>query len=443
MRVRVDKRIKDIIARDKAVMLKTTKERYPFVADHGSGDHVYDVSGNKFIDFSSFISVYNLGINANSEVREAVKEQVDLLMHPAFTDFYAERPVRFAEKLVKMFPKGFGKVFFSNSGTEANEDAIKLSRIFTKRQYLLSFYNSFHGRTAGSLALTASKSIQRKHYGPFPGVIHAPYPYPYRCPFGTEDPDECGQASLDYLKKNILDKEASPDEIAAIFFEPVQGEGGYIIPPQNFIKGLREMCDDYGMLLVADEVQTGYMRTGSFLALEHFGVDADIYTMAKSTAGGIPFGVTVSRSSLGDVQEGEHANTFGGNLLAIAAAEASLDYINRNFRSLRSGINSRSSIVMRRLLEMQEKYGIIGEIRGIGLMIGIELVKDRKTREPAEKERSAVLEECFYNGLILLPAGRSTIRVIPPLTISIASLEEGLDILENALQKHSKRSKAR
>ena len=231
--IEINDKIRRIIARDKKVMFTTTREHYPFVVEKASGDFAYDVAGNKFIDFSSFIGVYTIGDNANQEVRNAVKSQIDKLMHPAFQDFFSEMPVRFAENLVSMFPKGFGRVFFSNSGSEAIEDAIKLTRIFTRRPYLLSFYGAFHGRTSGALELTASKVIQRKYFGPGPNAIHVPYPYPYRCPFNTSSEDECADACIDFIEENVFAKEAAPDEIAAIFMEPVQGEGGYIVPPKE------------------------------------------------------------------------------------------------------------------------------------------------------------------------------------------------------------------
>src|SRR5208283_4447129 len=207
-------------------------------------------------------------------------------------------PVEFAENLLTMFPRGFGRVFFSNSGTEANEDAIKLAKIFTKKQYLISFYGGFHGRSLGSLGLTATRTSQRERFGPFPNVVHSIYPYPYRCqPAG--DPEECSKVCIDHLERNILGKECSPEEVAAIFVEPVQGEGGYVVPPKSFIKELRRICDENGILLVSDEIQSGYMRTGKFLAMDNFGVTADIYTMAKAAGGGLPVGITVARSSLG------------------------------------------------------------------------------------------------------------------------------------------------
>ena len=427
-------KIKKIIARDKKVIMTTTRGDIPFVASHGDGDFVYDVSGNKFIDFSSFISVYNLGTNGTKEIRAAAKKQVDSLMHAAFTDYYAELPVEFAENLLTMFPNGFGKVFFSNSGTEANEAAIKYSKIFTKRQYTMAFYNSFHGRTHGSLSLTSSKLAQREHFGPFNSTIHVPYAYCYRCPFGKEYPS-CGMACVDYIKKYPLKREVHGKEVAAMFIEPVQGEGGYIVPPKEFIQGIREIADDNGMLLVSDEVQSGYMRTGKFLALDNFGVQADIYTMAKATAAGLPIGLTITRSSLGDAPEGAHSNTFGGNLVAVAAANEQLKYVKKNKEGLETQARKKGKYIMDRLNSMKDDYEIIGDVRGLGMMIGIEFVKDKKSKTPAAQERDEVIVESFNNGLLMLPCGDSTIRIIPPITVDHKNLEEGLGVLESAIKK--------
>ncbi len=429
-------RISEVIKRDKKIFLTTTRSAFDFVADHGDGDFTYDINGKKLIDFSGFIAVYNLGINGNAEIRTAIKKQVDKLMHAAFTDYYSELPVQFGESLIKMFPKGFGKMFLSNSGTEANEAAIKFARIFTKRQYILSFYNGFHGRTMGSLGLTASRAVHRAHFGPFSGVVHAPYPYPYRCLFNHHDDHDCGEDYLDYIKEYIFKKEIDPQEIAAIFFEPIQGEGGYIVPPKSFMKGLRKLANENGILLVDDEVQAGYMRTGKFLALENFGIEADIYTMAKALGGGLPMGATVVRSNLGDLPRGAHANTFGGNNVAVAAANASLNYVSKHKKELENGVKRKGEIILKRLREMQDDYEIIGDVRGIGLMVGIELVKDRKTKEHAVEEREKIVKSAFNKGLLLLTCGESVIRFAPPLTISEASIDRGLDILEQAIKEN-------
>ncbi|MDE1856832.1 MAG: aminotransferase class III-fold pyridoxal phosphate-dependent enzyme [Candidatus Micrarchaeota archaeon] len=435
--IKVTNRIKGIIERDRKVFLTTTRGSIPFVASSGDGDFAYDIEGNRLIDFSSFISVYNLGVNSTDDARRAIKSQVDRLMHAAFTDYYSELPVSFGEDLLRMFPKGFGRIFLSNSGTEANEAAIKFSRIFTKRPYIISFYNAFHGRTMGSLGLTAAKSVHREHFGPFSGVIHAPYPYPYRCPF-SHDHAECGMDYIEYLKDYVLSKEVSPEEVAAIFLEPVQGEGGYIVPPQNFVRELRKLATEHGILLVSDEVQAGYMRAGKFLALDNFGVAADIYTMAKSLGAGLPFGATVTRSSLGDIPAGAHANTFGGNLAAVAGAHAQLKYLEKNRQQLERQVSDKGRAILRRLMKMKDDYDIVGDVRGLGMMIGVELVKSKRGKEPAAKEQEQVIMDSFMNGLLLLPAGQSTIRIIPPITVSRENLEKGLDIFEKAVAKADK-----
>ncbi len=433
MVVKIGIKTRRLISRDKKIMITTTRNTFPFVAAKGDGDYAYDLEGNKFIDFTSFVSVYNLGVNTNAGIRQSIKRQVDVLMHAAFTDFYSELPVVFAERLIKSFPKGFGRVFFSNSGTEANEAALKFSKIFTKRTYALAFYNSFHGRTLGSLSLTSSMSIHRQRYGPFPAAVHAPYAYCYRCPFNQEYPS-CGLECIDYIRKYPLSKEVSPDEVASIFVEPVQGEGGYIVPPPEFIKGLREIADEHNILLVSDEVQSGYMRAGSFLAMDNSGVDADIYAMAKSLGAGLPMGATITRRSLGDIPQGSHSNTFGGNLAAIAGANASLEYLSRNLRSIKSMVRRKHGYIMKRLESMHERYEVIGDVRGQGMMIGVEFVKDKKSKEPAIIEREKILNACFSRGLLLLPAGISSIRIIPPITISDANLEKGLDAFEESVK---------
>jgi 4-aminobutyrate aminotransferase len=334
-----------------------------------------------------------------------------------------------------MFPKGFGRVFFSNSGTEANEAALKFAKIFTKRPYTIAFYGAFHGRTLGSLGHTCSNKTQRAHFGPFGSVIHSIYPYPYRFPYG--DAEECSRFCISHLRDTILEKEVSPDEVAAILIEPIQGEGGYVVPPVSFMKELRKIATEHGILLIADEVQSGYMRTGKFLALDNFGIEADIYTMAKALGGGLPLGATIARKSLGDIPPGSHGNTFGGNLPEIAAANASLDYVKKNHRQLQAHVKRKGAMMMKRLNEMKENYEIVGDVRGIGLMIGVELVKNKDTKEYNSEAVKDVLIDSFNNGLVLLSAGKSTIRMIPPITISEVDMEKGLDIFEQAIKKAS------
>ena len=437
MKSTLSKKARDIIARDKKVFLTTTRELFMFIPHRGDGDFAYDIDNRKFIDFTSFISVYNLGVNANAKIRDAIKKQVDTLMHAAFTDFYGEMPVKFGEELLSLMPKGFGKLFLSNSGTEANEAAIKFAKIYTGRSYILGFYNAFHGRTGGSLGVTASKAIQREHFGPFPNDIHAPYPYCYRCPFNEKYPG-CGFACIDYIKKYPLSKEVSSKEVSAIMFEPIQGEGGYIVPPKDYFKELKKLAEDNGMLMIADEVQSGYMRTGKFLALDNFGVTADIYTMAKSLGAGLPIGATITSSALGDIPYGKHANTFGGNFVVTAGGYEALRQIASRKESLSREIVEKGRHIMKRLERMKEEYEIIGDVRGIGLMIGVEFVKNKESKEPAPEERDKIQLQCFDNGLLLLPSGESTIRIIPPLTVKMSTIDAGLDIFENSVRAVSK-----
>ena len=416
--------------------MTTTREPYNFVAERGDGDFVYDIDGNRVIDFSSFVGVYNFGINSSISVRNAIKRQMDKLMHAAFTDYYSELPVDFAELFIKQFPAGFGKIFLSNSGTEANEDAIKIARYNTRKHYLIGFYGAFHGRSLGSLSLTSSKVVQRAHLGPFSEVIHAPYPNPYRCIFGhDDDPEECGRAHIDYMRDHILKREAAAGEIAAIFFEPIQGEGGYIVPPKSFVKGLRELADDNEILLVSDEIQAGYMRTGKFLALDNFGVKADIYTMAKSIGAGMPMAATIANSKLSDMPQGKHSGTFAGNLAIVAGAYEQLKHVSKNKRKIEMEVKEKGRVAMKRLQEMRNDYEIVGDARGIGMMLAIEIVKDKKTKIPDPKSRDAILKTALDNGLLALGCGDSSVRILPPLNIAKSSLEKGLDILESAIRK--------
>lgn len=435
MVVKITSKTRNIIKRDKKTMLKTTRGSTLFVAERGDGDFVYDVENNKFIDFSSFISVYNLGVNGNNEIKSAIVDQLSKLTHGAFNDFYSEVPLGFAENLLTMFPKDFGMVYLSNSGTEAIEAAIKFSKSYNDRPYIFSFYGAFHGRTIGSLSATVSKSVHRAHLGSVIGpAIHAPFANCYRCPLKLEYPS-CAIACVDYIKKYPLTKEVNPKEISALFMEPIQGEGGYVVPPKEFVKEMRKMADEHGMLLVSDEIQAGYMRTGKFLAMDNFGVEADIYTIAKSSGGGLPLGITVTRSSLGDIEEGLFGGTMGGNLVVAAAANASLTYIKKHERELTAGISRKGKYIMKRLNDMKERYEIVGDVRGIGMMIGVELVKDKKTKEPGIEERNKIINNAFYNNLLILPCGISTIRIIPPLTMADKNIEEGMNILESAIKK--------
>lgn len=423
----------DILKRDAGVVSQSMVREYPLVLHHAEGVNLWDVDGNRYLDFTAGIAVMNVGWN-NPRVVGAVKEQAQLLSHGAFLDFCSEVPVRFAEKLADFLPEGHNRVYFSNSGAECIEAALKLARHHTKRKYFIAFYGGFHGRTFGALSLTASNVIQRKFFGPFLPVIHAPYAYPYR-PLGN-DPATCDEDVIRYIEERIFETEVSPEEVAAIFVEPIQGEGGYIVPPPTFMQRLRAICDEYGILLVADEVQSGCFRTGRFLASEHSGVKADIVCLSKAIGGGLPLGVTVARDEIMTWPPGSHASTFGGNNLSCAAGLAVLEILQEK------GLGERVLDAGRYLLEglhrLQDRHELIGDVRGIGLMCGIELVTDRETKEPACEERGKILRHAFEQGLTLLPAGASTIRFCPPLTIEKEDIATGLDILDGALARCGK-----
>jgi 4-aminobutyrate aminotransferase len=415
-----------VVARDMEVMSPSLTRPYPLVVERGEGVHLYDVDGYEYLDFAACIGVMNAGYG-NPEVTEAIKEQLSKLTHCAFSDFYAELPVEFAEKLTRL--SGYQRVFFSNSGTEAVEAALKLAMWYTKKTKFIAFYQCFHGRTLGSLSLTSSRSQHREH---FPGfqVFHSHYAYCYRCPLNLQYPD-CSVACAGEIETLLFRRVVKPEDVAAIVVEPVQGEGGYIVPPPEFHRELRCICDDYSILLIADEVQTCSYRTGSFLAMEHFNVRADITTLAKPIGGGLPLGATLSSSEIMSWQRGTHANTFGGNLLSVAAGLASINYLEKH--GLGRHAEETGEHIKEILKEMQEKYPLIGDVRGVGLMIGVEIINPDGT--PAPQLRDAIIEQAFEDGLILLPAGDSTIRISPPLVITAEEAEEGLGILEGAIKK--------
>jgi 4-aminobutyrate aminotransferase len=349
------------------------------------------------------------------------------------TDFYYEPQVKLAEEMSAIAPVGGGgdvRSFFSNSGTEAIEAAIKLARYATKRFNLIAFLGSFHGRTLGSLAATSSKSVQRKGFGPMmPGVYHAPYANCYRCPVGQR-PESCAAECLSYVEDQILVHLVSPDEVAGILVEPVQGEGGYVVPPRQFLQRLRELATRHGILLIADEVQSGMGRTGRMFACEHFDVDADIVAVAKGIASGLPLGVTSSRAALMTWPPGAHASTFGGNPVSCVAAIETI-------RVLKNGLIRNAEVVgdhlLGRLRALMEKHPIIGDVRGKGLMIGVELVRDRATKERATTERDRLVQEMFARGVLILGAGRNAVRFAPPLVLTTDQADTAVRIFDEAL----------
>jgi len=420
-------RTEEIIARDKKVGTPSATREYDFSFARGKGCYVWDADGKKYLDFAAGIAVLSAG-HANPEINAAVKRQLDHGSHCGFYDFYAEVPVAFEEKLVSLMPHGLDKVFLTNSGTETVEAAYKLARRHSGRMLTVAFEKCFHGRTMGSLSMTCSKSVQRDGFGPFLPVHHIPYPYFYRSGFSS--PEECSDACLQIADSFFRHHD---EDIAAMFVEPIQGEGGYIVPPKGFLAGLKKLCSEHGIIFVADEVQTGCYRTGTFLACEQFGVKPDIVCLAKAIGGGFPIGAMVSTREIMDWPPGAHANTFGGNLVSCAAGLANLSFLEKK----KAGENAAKlgKILLERLNEMKETHKIIGDVRGMGLMAGIEMVRNGNEKTPARKEVATLLELCKDSGLLLLPAGQSVVRFCPPLIIKKEQLLHGLDIIEKCLGK--------
>jgi len=401
----------------------------------GKGAYVWDVDGNRFLDFTAGIAVTSTG-HSHPDVVKAIQEQATQFIHMSGTDFYYPIQIRLAEKLNQLAPmKEQTTVFFGNSGAEAIEAALKLARYATGRPHLLAFHNAFHGRTMGALSLTASKVVQRRGFAPLlPEVTHVDYGYCYRCPLHLTYPS-CELACVHTIEDELFRAEVPPDQVAAIFVEPIQGEGGYIVPPPGWMNALRELCDKYGILLVADEVQSGMGRTGKMFAIEHFGVEPDIVAVAKGIASGMPLGAMIARKSLMTWPPGAHASTFGGNPVSAAAALATI-------RLLEDGLVENAARVgkymMARLLDMQEKHPSMGDVRGLGLMIGVEMVKDRQTRERAQDIRDWVIQRAFEKGLLILGAGQNVVRFMPPLIIDEETADKGLTIFEEALTEAEK-----
>lgn len=420
-----------IIERDNKVVSHSLTREYSFVYKKAKGCYLWDVDGRKYLDFAAGVAVMGIG-HTNPVIEKAIHEQIKNGTHAGFSDFYAELPVKFVEYLLTFLPKHLNKVFLSNSGTEAIEAAYKLARWHTKKKWVIAFKPSFHGRTMGSLSLTYSQPVQKERFGPFLPVKHSLYPYCYRCPFGKKTHTDCSNLYLDILEKKV--KECNKN-VAAVFLEPISGEGGYIVPPKDFVKGVREICNKYDVLLCDDEVQAGCYRTGKFLAIENFDVKPDILSLSKAIGGGIPLGATVANEKIMDWIPGSHANTFGGNLLACAAGIATLKFMRE--KKLGENATEIGNYMIRRLKEMKEKYEVIGDVRGIGLMIGVEVVKDKKSKEYGVKERSDILCKASEKGLLMLPAGTSTIRICPPLILTRKQADLGLDILEDSIKEVS------
>jgi 4-aminobutyrate aminotransferase len=426
-----------IVAEDDRLISPSYTRSYPMVAASGSGIRVTDVDGNEFLDFAAGIAVNSTG-HCHPEVVKAIQEQAGRLIHMSGTDFYYKSMVTFAERLSAIAPMaGPHKFYYGNSGAEAVECALKLARYHTGRQNIVSFFGAFHGRTMGALSVTGSKPQQKRRFAPFvPGVTHIPYPYAYRgCPGGTQEQQEafalnCARYLEDKLFKTIL----PPEEVAAIILEPIQGEGGYVVAPDNFLREIRAICDRHGILLIADEVQSGAGRTGKWWAIEHSGVQPDIVCIAKGIASGMPLGICLSRAGIMDWVPGSHASTFGGNPICIAAALATLDILEREGMANAAVVGE---TMLSRLRPWVAKHPNVGDVRGRGLMIGIEIVKDQTTdqttRAAAGSMRDRIVELAFERGLLILGCGETTIRLCPPLIVKQEEAEVALDILEECI----------
>jgi 4-aminobutyrate aminotransferase len=424
-------RARQIMERDKKVLSPSYTRPYPLVASRGEGAMVEDVDGNRFLDFNAGIAVVATG-HCHPKVVEAIQQQAARLIHMSGTDFYYENMVTLAEKLAALAPGGGERrVYFGNSGTEAIEAAIKMARYSTGRDKFIAFLGAFHGRTMGSLSLTASKAVQRHGFSPLmPGVTHIPYAYCYRCAYG-KTPDscavECAKVIEDQLVKTIL----PADEVAAIVLEPVQGEGGYIVPPQKFFDELARIAKRFGMLLVFDEVQSGMGRTGKMWAAEHFNAAPDILAVAKGIASGMPLSAAIARAEVMNWPPGAHASTFGGNPVACAAGLVTVELLEKELIANAARVGG---YMMDRLRDWPARFPIVGDVRGLGLMIGIELVRDQKTRERAGAARNRVLELAFERGLLVLGAGENSIRLCPPLVITRDQAAFAVDVLEECLK---------
>jgi 4-aminobutyrate aminotransferase len=421
-----------IIADDDRLISPSYTRSYPMVAKRGRGVRVEDVDGNEFLDFAAGIAVTSTG-HCHPEVVKAIQDQAAELIHISGTDFYYESLVTLSERLSAVAPMpGPHRFYYGNSGAEAVECALKLARYHTGRQNIIAFFGAFHGRTMGALSLTASKPQQRRRFAPLvPGVTHVRYPYAYRgCSGGPQEEEAFALGCARYIEEKLFKTTLAPEEVAAIFLEPIQGEGGYVVAPTIFMQELRRICDKYGILLVADEVQSGAGRTGKWWAIEHTGVQPDIVCMAKGIASGMPLGVCMTRAEIMNWKPGSHASTFGGNPVSIAAALATMDILERE------GIANAEKIgekMLEQLRTWPSKHAIVGDVRGRGLMIGIEIVKDQQSREVAGAWRDRIVELAFERGLLILGCGETSIRLAPPLIVNEQEAAIALEIFEECI----------
>jgi len=425
-----------LVERDARVFAPSAGRVYPFVIERGEGCYVWDVDGNRYLDLNAGIAVVSAG-HSHPRIVRAIQEQATRFIHMAGTDFYNEQMIRLGEKLTASLPSASPdqpdwQLFLTNSGTEAIEAAFKLARYATGRQNVIAFYGAFHGRSYGSLSLTASKPAQRQNYFPLvPGTFHAFYANPYRPPFDT-DPARTTEVCLNYIEQTLFQTVTPASDVAAIIVEPIQGEGGYVVPAPGFLAGLRQLCDRHGILLIFDEVQSGVGRTGKMWAFEHEGVEPDILTSAKGLGGGMPIGAMIARRSLTERWlPGSHGSTYSGNALSCAVANEVLDLVQSELAANAATVGA----YLRQGLErLQAQYPQIGQVRGRGLMQGVEFVKDPESKAPAKELANNVMEEAFRRGALVLTCGASTIRFCPPLTLTNAQVDEGLTIFEDAIK---------
>jgi len=420
-----------IIEKDKKYLATSTKTA-PIVVRRGSGVFVEDVDGNRYLDFTSGVGVLNVG-HCHPAIVDAIRRQSELFLHYAGTDYYYSIQADLAEQLVSLTPGRFRKkVFYTNSGTESVEAALKLARWSTERPLFLAFIGAFHGRTMGALSLNASKPVHRARYQPMlPGVTHVPYAYCYRCPYRLEYP-ECDIWCARVIEEIYLTSFVPPEDLAAIFVEPLQGEGGYIVPPREFFIELKRIAQKYDILFIDDEVQAGFGRTGRWFAIEHYGVIPDIVCTAKGMGSGIPIGSIIFRAEYDWKAIGAHSNTFGGNPVACASSLATIETIRKE--GLLANAEKQGSYLLKRLNELMDRYEVIGDVRGKGLMCATEIVKDKKSKGLNPKLRNRIEEECWKHGLIVLGCGKSSIRYIPPLIIQREHIDAAIEILEQAVK---------
>ncbi|MEK7449070.1 MAG: acetyl ornithine aminotransferase family protein [Planctomycetota bacterium] len=423
-----------VLAVDKKYISPSYTRAYPLVVRRGSGMMIEDEDGNRYLDFNAGVAVCITG-HCHPEVVAAACRQMGELIHMIGTDFYYHHQSDVAKKLTEITPGKFAKkVFLANTGAESIEAAMKLSRYYTRRPRFVAYIGAFHGRTFGALALTASKAVQRRYFAPLlPETTHIPYPYCYRCLFNLTHP-KCNFACLSYLEDVLFKKVVPPEEVAAIVVEPIQGEGGYVVPPDGYFQALRKLCDKYGILLVVDEIQSGLGRTGKMFAIEYWKTVPDIVCIAKGIASGLPLSAMVSRADLHTWPGGAHANTFGGNPVACAAASKTMELLENG---LIRNADRMGTYLFNRLLKLKNKYEFIGDVRGKGLMIGVEIVKSRKTKIKDQIRRNKIVEKCFKQGILILGCGDNVIRFAPPLIVTRNDIDKAMEIFEKVLKRSS------